>query len=38
VLKAHVADAERVPVDDAGILFDIDTPADYEKKDLRSTR
>jgi len=30
VLKAHVADAERVPVDDAGILFDIDTPADYQ--------
>jgi molybdenum cofactor cytidylyltransferase len=32
VLKAHVADAERVPVDDAGILFDIDTPADYQKR------
>ena len=31
ILKAHVADAARVPVDDAGILFDIDTPADYQK-------
>ncbi len=31
VLKAHVADGERVPVDDAGILFDIDTPADYQE-------
>ncbi len=38
VLKAHVADAERVPVDDAGILFDIDTPADYQEKNLRSIR
>ncbi|MCS7259310.1 MAG: molybdenum cofactor cytidylyltransferase [Anaerolineae bacterium] len=31
VLQAHAAEAERVPVSDAGILLDIDTPNDYEK-------
>ena len=31
VLEAHVADAERVSVDDPGILFDIDTPVDYQE-------
>ena len=38
VLKAHVAEAERVPVDDAGILFDIDTPADYQENERPSKR
>lgn len=32
VLKAHVDEGERVRVNDAGILFDIDTPADYQGK------
>jgi molybdenum cofactor cytidylyltransferase len=31
VLQAHIAQAERVPVSDAGILMDIDTPDDYYK-------
>jgi molybdenum cofactor cytidylyltransferase len=31
VLQAHVAEAERVPVSDAGILIDIDTPNDYDR-------
>ncbi|MGQ9502624.1 MAG: nucleotidyltransferase family protein [Anaerolineae bacterium] len=31
VLQAHAAEAERVPVSDAGILIDIDTPDDYHK-------
>ncbi|PWH16404.1 MAG: hypothetical protein DDG58_09595 [Ardenticatenia bacterium] len=31
VLQAHAAEAERVPVSDAGILIDIDTPDDYDK-------
>ena len=29
VLEAHVAEAERVPVADPGILYDVDTPDDY---------
>lgn len=30
ILGRHEADAEEVPVFDRGILFDMDTPADYE--------
>jgi molybdenum cofactor cytidylyltransferase len=29
VLRAYLAQAERVPVNEPGILFDIDTPNDY---------
>jgi len=32
VLEAHAAEAERVPVADRGILYDIDTPDDYPTK------
>lgn len=35
VVRAHGPDVENVPVDDAGCLLDVDTPADYER--LRST-
>jgi molybdenum cofactor cytidylyltransferase len=31
VLQAHADQAERVPVSDPGVLFDIDTPDDYQK-------
>jgi molybdenum cofactor cytidylyltransferase len=31
VLQAYTDQAERVPVSDPGVLFDIDTPDDYEK-------
>jgi molybdenum cofactor cytidylyltransferase len=31
VLQAYAQDAERVPVADPGVLFDIDTPDDYAK-------
>jgi molybdenum cofactor cytidylyltransferase len=31
VLQAHAGQAERVPVSDPGVLFDIDTPDDYQK-------
>jgi molybdenum cofactor cytidylyltransferase len=31
VLQAHDAQAERVPVSDPGVLFDIDTPEDYAR-------
>ncbi len=31
VVHAHAADLEEVPVEDAGILFDVDTPADLQR-------
>lgn len=37
VLQAHGARAERVAVDDRGILLDIDTPADYPDKTTPAT-
>lgn len=36
VLRTHAEQAERVPVSDPGILFDIDTPGDYVKSMGRS--
>lgn len=37
VLQAYAHDAERVPVSDTGVLFDIDTPEDYERAVTRPT-
>jgi molybdenum cofactor cytidylyltransferase len=36
VLRAHAEHAERVPVSDPGVLFDIDTPGDYVESMGRS--